>query len=379
MRKEQFGKIIMDLPPDMKNNNPRNSEGAFMQLPGGEIIFVYSRFKGNSSADHATSDLVILRSTDGGDTFGDEQTVTTCEDEDSVNVMSVSLVEMNNGDIGLFYLVRTTYTLLQMFLKRSSDGGRSWSERVLCTPYEGFFVVNNDRVTRLSSGRIIIPAARHVTGWYGTPDSSNKYFDSRSEVVFFYSDDDGYTWNHSSDKCSIPYYSYNSAGLQEPGLIELADGVLWAWARTELGRQYEMFSMDNGDHWTASQPSRFTSPNSPLSMKRDNSGRIYAIWNPIPEYNGREQTGYFTGGRSPFVIAVSDDNGRTFSEPLVFEDDESCGYCYCAIYFTEDKMLLSYCAGGAEESSCLAKTRLRSIQLNNLKELFSVASDTKIK
>lgn len=51
MRKEQLGRIILDLPPDMKKNNPRNSEGAFMQLPDGEIIFIYSRFKGNSSAD----------------------------------------------------------------------------------------------------------------------------------------------------------------------------------------------------------------------------------------------------------------------------------------------------------------------------------------
>ena len=284
--------------------------------------------------------------------------------------MSLSLLEMKNGDIGLFYLVRTTYTLLQMFVKRSSDGGHTWGERVLCTPCEGFFVVNNDRVIRLASGRIIIPAARHTTGWSGSADSGSRYFDSQSEVVFFYSDDDGYTWKQSADKCSMPYHTYNSAGLQEPGVIELSDGILWAWARTELGRQYEMFSFDNGEHWSASQPSRFTSPNSPLSMKRDASGRIYAIWNPIPEYNGREQVGYFTGGRTPFVIAVSDDNGKTFSEPVIFEDDKLTGYCYCAIYFTEDKMLLSYCAGGAEERLCLAKTRLRGIQMEQIKELF---------
>lgn len=370
MKKEELGRIILDIPPDLEKSNPRNSEGAFMELPNGEIIYIYSRFKGNSNADHATSDLAILRSTDGGNTFGDEQTVTTCEGENGVNVMSLSLVKMNNGDIGLFYLVRTTYTLLQMFLKRSSDGGHTWSERVLCTPYEGFFVVNNDRVTRLASGRIMIPVARHATGWSDSPNSGNRYFDSRSEVVFFYSDDDGYTWNESADKCSIPYHSCNNAGLQEPGLIELADGILWAWARTELGRQYEMFSYDNGEHWTAPQPSRFTSPNSPLSMKRDASGRIYAIWNPIPQYNGREIAGHFTGGRTPFVIAVSDDNGITFTEPVIFEDDELSGYCYCAIYFTEDKMLLSYCAGGAEDGSCLSKTRLRGIQMEQLKTLF---------
>lgn len=370
MKKEQLGKVILELKPDYEKNNPRNSEGAFLQLPDGEIIFVYSKFKGGSGADHATSDLMLLRSKDGGDTFGEEEVITTCEAENGVNVMSLSLLQMNNGDIGLFYLVRTTYTLLQMYVKRSSDGGHTWSDRVLCMPCEGFFVVNNDRVTRLSGGRILIPAARHAAGWANTPDSGATFQDSRSEIVFFYSDDDGYTWKMASDKCSMPFNTYNTAGLQEPGVIELKEGILWAWARTELGRQYEMFSFDNGEHWTTCQPSRFTSPNSPLCMKRDQNGRIYTIWNPIPEYNGRGTVGYFTGGRTPFVLAVSDDNGKTFSEPVVFEDDELSGYCYCAIYFTEDKMLLAYCAGGAEERSCLLKTRLRTIEKTQLQELF---------
>lgn len=370
MKRQELGKVILELAPDKEKHNPRNSEGAFLQLLNGEIIFVYSKFKGDSDADHATSDLAIMRSSDGGERFGEEEIITTCEAEGGVNVMSLSLLEMNNGDIGLFYLVRKKYTLLQMYVKRSSDGGHTWGERVLCTPQEGFFVVNNDRVTRLSDGRIIIPTARHVTGWQDAPDSGMRYQDSRSEVVFFYSDDDGYTWSCAKDKCTIAFSTYNTAGLQEPGVIELKEGVLWAWARTELGRQYEMFSFDNGEHWTASQPSRFTSPNSPLCMKRDTDGRIYAIWNPIPQYNGRERTGYFTGGRTPFVIAVSEDNGKTFSEPVSFEDDALSGYCYCAIYFTEDRMLLAYCAGGEKERLCLAKTRLRVVEKKQLQGLF---------
>lgn len=369
MRKEELGRIIMDLSPKKEDNNPRNSEGAFCRLNNGEIIFAYSKFKGQSGADWATSDLAILRSKDGGCTFENEEIITTCENEGGVNVMSLSLLEMKNGDLGLFYLVRTTYTLLQMFLRRSSDGGHTWGERVLCTPYEGFFVVNNDRVVRLSSGRIIIPAAQHATGWKGKEDEGTIYFDSRSDVVFFYSDDDGYTWKRSPDKCSLPYSTYNEAGLQEPGLIELSAGILWAWARTELGRQYEMFSLDNGMHWTAAQPSRFTSPNSPLSMKRDRTGRIYAIWNPVPEYNGRETPKFFNGGRTPLVMAMSADNGKTFSRPVAFEDNENAGYCYCAIYFTEDRMFLAYCAG--EGGACLRKTRLRCVSVDQLNTLFS--------
>ncbi len=148
--------------------------------------------------------------------------------------------------------------------------------------------------------------------------------------------------------------------------MELGNGVLWAWARTELGRQYETFSMDGGETWTACQPSRFTSPNSPLCMKRGDDGKLYAIWNPIPEYNGREKVGYFTGGRTPMVIAASGDDGRSFTEPVAFEWDKDSGYCYCAIYFIKDALLLAYCAGGSKERSCLVKTRIRRIEKEEL-------------
>ncbi|GFI48211.1 hypothetical protein IMSAGC019_03538 [Lachnospiraceae bacterium] len=107
-----------------------------------------------------------------------------------------------------------------------------------------------------------------------------------------------------------------------------------------------------------------------MSMKRDADGAIYAIWNPIPQYNGREQAGFFTGGRDPQVIAVSRDNGKTFSEPVAFETDKGRGYCYCAICFTEDAMLLAYCAGGKDEGSTLAMTTIRRVELSQLRTIF---------
>lgn len=105
-------------------------------------------------------------------------------------------------------------------------------------------------------------------------------------------------------------------------------------------------------------------------MKRDENGVLYAIWNPIPQYNGREEPGkVFMGGRTPYVIAVSRDNGQTFTEPVSFEEEEDHGYCYCAIHFTKDAMLLAYCAGGPEDGSCLAKTRIRRIPRSQLEEI----------
>lgn len=66
------------------------------------------------------------------------------------------------------------------------------------------------------------------------------------------------------------------------------------------------------------------------------------------------------------VIAASGDDGRTFTEPVAFEWDKESGYCYCAICFTKDALLLAYCAGGREERSCLVKTRIRRIEKGEL-------------
>lgn len=368
---KNLGTVVKEFSPDLKQKNPRNSEGAFLSLKDGRILFVYSRFKGNSCADAASADIYMAVSDDDGDHFGEERRMISCEEEKAVNIMSLSLLRMENGDIGLFYLVRTTYTQLQMFLRRSCDEGETWGERVLCTNQDGFFVVNNDRVLRLSNGRILIPAAVHRTGWTDRPDSNQNYFDSNSDTVFFYSDDDGRSWSCCQGKVSNPYGKpICHAGLQEPGALELGDGILWGWARTDLGRQFEMFSMDYGDTWSVCRPSRFTSPNSPLCMKRHRERTIYAVWNPIPEYNGRnanEKT--FTGGRTPYVIAVSRDNGQTFSEPVAFEEDPDSGYCYCAMHFTGQALLLAYCAGSTDDGGCLNRLRIRRIPLKQLMEI----------
>lgn len=349
----ELGNVVADLDPDLKAGNPRNSEGTFLETGKDGILFIYSRFRGQNPADHAYADLCMMRSLDGGRTFGQGTVILTCEGESGVNMMSPSLLKMQNGDVGLFYLVRETYDITKIYLRRSKDGGRTWGERVCCTTHDDFFVMNNDRVQRLNSGRIVVPVASHR--------SRGGMLDSRSDILFYLSDDDGRTWRMSSGKCSLPQSSHCISGLQEPGVAELSGGVLWAWARTELGRQYETFSMDGGDTWTVCQPSRFTSPNSPLCMKRGYNGKLYAIWNPIPEYNGREKPDYFTGGRTPLVIACSEDEGKTFTEPVAFEWDKDSGYCYCAICFTEEALLLAYCAGGRKERSCLVKTRIRRV------------------
>ena len=94
--------------------------------------------------------------------------------------------------------------------------------------FDGYYILNNNRVIRLSNNRIIIPLACHMTSCI----DGKLYFDERGTVFFYYSDDDGYTWNRSSTMLTLPS-THTKTGLQEPGVIELPNGVLYAYFRTD--------------------------------------------------------------------------------------------------------------------------------------------------
>ena len=48
----------------------------------------------------------------------------------------------------------------------------------------------------------------------------------------------------------------------------------------------------------------------------------------------------------------------------MLEDEEGHGYCYPAIFFTNDGgMLTAYCSGGDEDGICLARLTIRKIDL----------------
>ncbi len=358
-----LGEVIFDFPAT--EGNPRNSEGAFLSLSENELIFVYSRFVGGTGKDADDCNLYLIRSTDNGDSWDEGTTLFSGKDE-GVNIMSVSLLHMNDGAIGLFYLIRKSKTVIHLYLRRSYDGGRSWTEKHPCITRQGMFVVNNDRVIRHSSGRIIVPAAFHHSGYSISPNESpnDGYVETHADTVFFFSDDDGENFGMSA-KCILPYAAIEKAGLQEPGVVELKNGALWGWARTELGRQYEMLSVYRGSKWTAPQPSQFTSPLSPLSMKRAQNGDLVAVWNPLPKHNGmsRQPYGLPTAGRYPLVVALSHDDGESFTNPYPIETERGSGYCYTALHTHGDYVFVAY------STDCLTGLRCRRFTLSELTEL----------
>lgn len=95
-------------------------------------------------------------------------------------------------------------------------------------------------------------------------------------------------------------------------------------------------------------------------------GLTLAIFNPVPEHILREDDEEFWG-RTPYTLAVSRDDGKTFSrEQLYFiEDDLNNGYCYPAVIECENHFLAAYYHSDNSDI-CLNATKIIKVQYSEL-------------
>jgi photosystem II stability/assembly factor-like uncharacterized protein len=253
------------------------------------------------------------------------------ENEAGMNVMSVSLLRLASGDIGLFYLRKNAADDCRLYLRRSADEGKTFGAATLCMPEAGYYVVNNDRLVRLAGGRLIAPASfRQAAGASAAHPGI---------AICYLSDDDGRTWRKSKTELHPPKRS--RSGLQEPAVVELKDGKLMMLCRTDQGSQFRSFSTDGGETWSDAEPSDIKSPLSPASIKRiPKTGDLLMVWN---DHSRVDES--LRGKRTPLNVAISRDEGKTWEKTKVLESDPDGWYCYTAITFVDDRILLAYCAG----------------------------------
>lgn len=343
-------------------DNPRNSEGSFLLMNDGRIRFIYTRYTGDSWKDDASADLAEMISDDGGETWQDRGIV--IRHGDAENIMSVSLLRLQDGSIRLFYMEKRArsggMTCIPM-MRRSDDEGESWSEARRLIPHDSYYVMNNDRAIQLNSGRIILPLAFHAwrTGGKMRPGM----------VLVLFSDDNGETWAESDTILTPDFQVESRTGFQEPGVIELEPGKLLLWIRTALGFQFRSVSCDGGKTWSRAVPDLdFPSPVSPMSLKRDPAtGFLYAVW------NGTDRMLYpvlpSTIDRTPLVLMRSCDGGDGWDKTgaVLLEKEPDHGYCYCAMAFSGSSLLLAYCCGLLGRGHCeLQDLRIRKINLTEL-------------
>ena len=319
--------------------HPRYTEGSIIRLNDSSLLYAVTQFVGSGS-DFSQAQIVARRSSNGGRTWSEPRVLQ--ESTGQMNVMSVTLRRLNRPDeatIAMFYLQKNSFDDLRVYVRFSHDEAESFGKPIRVTTDPGYHVMNNDRVTQLSSGRLLVPVA-------STADVHRvNHFIS----CCWLSDDRGRTWRKGKGQMDQP-----KRGAMEPEVIELRDGRVLMIARTQLGFIATSYSEDGGDTW--SKPNRLSAieaPEAPATLRRiPATGDLLLIWNnsytPGVDHGGK---------RTPLTAAVSSDEGRTWRNIRNLETNRDNTYAYASLAFIKSDAVMSYWSStGGQYSS-----RFRSV------------------
>ncbi len=301
--------------------NARNSEASVVELRDGRLLLAWSRY-GPRGDDHDWAQISGKISEDRGRSWGPEFTIVP--NDAGMNLMDVTLLRLQSGALGLFYLRKNSTSDCRLRMRKSYDEGQTWTEEVLCIPSPGYYCVNNDRVIQLSSGRLLAPASY-------TPDVATTY---HFTSYCCYSDDEGETWQEGRGKVDLP-----KSGADEPGVAELKDGRVLMVIRCELGHVYKAYSSDGGDTWSQPQPTPLQSPSAPATIKRiPSTGDLLIVWNNSPHDPDRG----IVGRRTPLTTAISRDEGATWECLRDLDTDAAHQAAYASLLFLGGEALITY-------------------------------------
>lgn len=315
--------------------NPRHDHQLIFPLKGGRLLFVWCEYYANrpsllkrkpttrngQARDDMPCRISAKISTDKGRTWGARFIL-----QDNLwkrNVKHPNLVRLQSGEILFSFVGWDSAAQRNVFMKRSQDEGESWSDPVRISE-PGWYCNNNDHVVTLKSGRILLPAHGVVGG--------GPYRGGRSKLEsFVYFSDDGFkTWKRSAGSMRAP-----GRGCHEPSIVELKDGRLLCLLRTTLGRVYQSYSRDRGDHWSKPEATGLRAPDSPPLVKRiPRSGRLLVLWNHVESRSNWPRT--------PLTSAISDDEGRTWHSFRDIDARPKRDAAYASISFQDDEALVAY-------------------------------------
>ena len=193
-----------------------------------------------------------------------------------------------------------------LFVKRSPDA-RGWTDLELLIEKKGLLGRNRP----FHRGKVwLIP-----TEWEAT-----------WSAAFIRSEDGGRSWNVVGDLGASA-----GAHLIQPAVVELQDGRLLAFMRSQEGFIYKSYSPDLGRTWTTPEPTELPNNNSGIELIRLRSGLLALIYNPtqpgerLPElgdkWPAKMPVGFDRWGpRTPLVVDFSPDEGRSWPWRITLEE-----------------------------------------------------------
>ena len=224
----------------------------------------------------------------------------------------------------LFYKVGHEIPKWQTMIITSEDGGVTWSKpkELVEGDFGGRGPVKNKPI-HLKDGSILAPASMETVSYWTA-------FVDRSE--------DGVHWIRSE---SVPFdaRTYSGMGMIQPTLWQDEKGTVHMFLRSTESAILSSESIDGGYSWSPARRTSLPNNNCGIDLVRMEDGRIVLVYNPV---SGNWAT------RSPIAFSVSEDNGRTFSEPQILDyvpcdrNEERAEFSYPAIVSRNNDLYITY-------------------------------------
>ncbi len=238
-------------------------------------------------------------------------------DEEGVPHWNPVLFMGMNEEIILYYKVGHNITRWHTRFITSNDGGLTWSapKSLVEGDLGGRGPVKNKPI-RLLDDTILAPASIEEHSWEAFVDISY---------------DQGQTWLQS-ELVPVPRHSFTGQGIIQPTLWESDYGKVHMLLRSTEGYIFRSDSEDGGKTWSLAYPTKLPNNNSGIDLAKLSDDKIVLAYNPV---------GKNWGPRTPLILSVSEDNGLTWQELCVLENEEG-EYSYPSIVADGNEILLVY-------------------------------------
>lgn len=213
------------------------------------------------------------------------------------------LFQLPGKELLLFYKVGPSPSEWWGMLKRSTDGGRSWSaaERLP----DGILGPIKNKPVLLADGTLLCPTSSEHDGW---------------RVHFEMTPDAGRSWTRTPAINDGREFS-----AIQPSILFSRDGRLQILCRSKNGVVLQAFSSDQGRTWTPLERTPLPNPNSGTDALTLRDSRQLIVYNHVTKKSME-----WGGSRSPLNIAVSDD-GLDWKPWIVLEDEPKMEFSYPAV------------------------------------------------
>lgn len=250
------------------------------------------------------------------------------------------LFRRSDGAIILFYKIGAEILKWHTEYIVSKDEGATWSEpkELVKGDIGGRGPVKNKPIYLSDNKTILAPASLEGDSWNGFVDISC---------------DEGKTWEMSElvplrrinpnerrirDRVYNKYFCFGK-GVIQPTLWEDNDGNVNMLLRSTSSRIFRSTSIDKGKTWSLAYDTGLPNNNSGIDLAKLSDGTLVLSYNPRENIPGMTK-----GARTPLILSYSEDNGETWQELCVLENEDGA-FAYPSIISNEnDEIMVVYSA-----------------------------------